>query len=144
MKTCELPQEDRIKSLREITDDLYETSMQYAQALLQTPYIMEYATEGDPIKAVGLINIPGKFAIMVLYMAQGQVFTPHSHPAREWGYLLEGELELRTNGDIRVMGPGEFFCYGPEESHGGKALKDLRLICLSEDGEGYPSGQFNI
>jgi mannose-6-phosphate isomerase-like protein (cupin superfamily) len=42
---------------------------------------------------------------------------PIRHKGQEFGYVLEGGLELDVEGEVVLLGPGDAFCFDSEWSH---------------------------
>ena len=73
------------------------------------------------------------FAMRVIELQPGVVFTPHHHPYEHEIYVLEGEgVVTNPDGDVGVMQPGVFVFVPPDEIHGYRNTGDqpLKFICV--------------
>jgi len=73
------------------------------------------------------------FAMRVVELQPGVVFTPHHHPYEHEIYVLEGQgVVTDPNGDVGTMKPGVFVLVTPDEIHGYRNTGDqpLRFICV--------------
>ena len=73
------------------------------------------------------------FAMRVIELAPGVVFTPHHHPYEHEIYVLEGEgVVTNPEGDVGTMRPGVFVLVPPDEIHGYRNTGDkpLKFICV--------------
>lgn len=73
------------------------------------------------------------FAMRVVELQPGAVFTPHHHPYEHEIYVLEGEgVVTNPDGDVGVMQPGVFLLVPPDEIHGYRnaGAQPLKFICV--------------
>ncbi len=73
------------------------------------------------------------FAMRVIELQPGVVFTPHQHPYEHEIYVLEGQgVVTNTGGDVGVMQPGVFLLVPPDEIHGYRNTGNtpLKFICV--------------
>jgi len=73
------------------------------------------------------------FAMRVVELQHGAVFTPHQHPYEHEIYVLEGEgVVTNPGGDVGVMQPSVFLLVPPDEIHGYRNTGDtaLKFICV--------------
>ena len=73
------------------------------------------------------------FAMRVVEIQPGVVFTPHHHPYEHEIYVLEGTgVVTNPDGDVGVMQPGIFVLVPPDEVHGYRNTGDhpLKFICV--------------
>lgn len=47
----------------------------------------------------------------------------HRHPEEQLGTVLEGELEFRMGGEIRLLGPGDAWVVPPDVPHAARTLE---------------------
>ncbi len=73
------------------------------------------------------------FAMRVVELQPGVVFTPHHHPYEHEIYVLEGEgVVTNPEGDVGAMRPGGFVLVPPDEIHGYRntGAQPLKFICV--------------
>jgi quercetin dioxygenase-like cupin family protein len=73
------------------------------------------------------------FAMRVIELQPGVVFTPHQHPYEHEIYVLEGKgVVTNPDGDVGAMQPGVFLLVPPDEVHGYRNTGDtpLKFICV--------------
>ncbi|HOU12551.1 MAG TPA: cupin domain-containing protein [Anaerolineae bacterium] len=73
------------------------------------------------------------FAMRVIELQPGVVFTPHQHPYEHEIYVLEGQgVVTNLEGDVGSMRPGVFLLVPPDEIHGYRNTGDtaLKFICV--------------
>jgi len=73
------------------------------------------------------------FAMRVIELQPGVIFTPHQHPYEHEIYVLEGEgVVTNPGGDVGVMQPDVFLLVPPDEIHGYRNTGDtaLKFICV--------------
>ena len=73
------------------------------------------------------------FAMRLVTIQPGVVFTPHHHPYEHEIYVLEGTgVVTNPDGDVGVMQPGIFVLVPPDEIHGYRNTGDqpLKFICM--------------
>ena len=73
------------------------------------------------------------FAMRVIELQPGVVFTPHQHPYEHEIYVLEGEgVVTNPEGDVDAMRPGVFVLVPPDEIHGYRNTgnQPLKFICV--------------
>ncbi len=58
----------------------------------------------------------------------GAPLPEHSHPHEQVVNVIDGEFELRVEGEARVMGPGSVAVIPSGATHSGQALSDCRII----------------
>jgi len=56
-------------------------------------------------------------------MALGDVVPDHSHPEEQAGYMLEGKLRLRIDGEEKVMGPGDAYLVPANVQHSAEVVE---------------------
>jgi len=60
----------------------------------------------------------------------GSAIHEHSHPQEEVWQVVEGELEVDVDGDVRVAGPGVAAIVPPNVRHAVKALTNGKAIVV--------------
>ncbi|MBN1877601.1 MAG: cupin domain-containing protein [Anaerolineae bacterium] len=73
------------------------------------------------------------FAMRVIEIEPGVVFSPHHHPYEHEIYVLEGSgIVTNSEGDVEDMYPGVFLYVPPDEVHGYRNTGDvtLKFICV--------------
>ncbi|HQE93153.1 MAG TPA: cupin domain-containing protein [Anaerolineae bacterium] len=73
------------------------------------------------------------FAMRVIELQPGAVFTPHQHPYEHEIYVLEGTgVATHADGDVGIMRPGVFLLVPPDEVHGYRntGATPLKFICV--------------
>lgn len=58
----------------------------------------------------------------------GAALPDHSHPHEQVVNLIEGELELNVDGEVRKLSPGQVVFIPPNVPHSGKAITPCRVI----------------
>ena len=58
----------------------------------------------------------------------GAVLPDHSHHHEQVVNLIEGELELNLDGEVRKLAPGQVVIIPPNVPHSGKAVTPCRVI----------------
>ena len=61
---------------------------------------------------------------------EGSTIHEHSHPQEEVWQVIEGELEIDLDGDVRIAGPGLAAIVPPNVRHAVKALKNGKAIVV--------------
>ena len=61
---------------------------------------------------------------------EGSTIHEHSHPQEEVWQVIEGELEIDLDGDVRIAGPGLAAIVAPNVRHAVKALTDGKAIVV--------------
>ena len=56
-------------------------------------------------------------------MALGDVVPDHSHPEEQAGYMLEGKLRLRIDGEEKVMAPGDAYLVPANVRHSAEVVE---------------------
>ena len=70
------------------------------------------------------VNLETLMMTFVDYAADA-VVPPHHHRREQITYVLEGSLEVRVNGEKRVLGPGEGVRIPPGLVHGSRPIEGL-------------------
>ncbi len=73
------------------------------------------------------------FAMRVIELDPGVVFSPHQHPYEHEIFVLEGSgVVTDLGGDVGEMLPGRFILVPPDETHGYRntGSNALRFICV--------------
>ena len=58
----------------------------------------------------------------------GSTLPDHSHPHEQVVNVIEGELELNVEGEVKVMKPGQVAVLPGNVPHSGKAITDCKVI----------------
>ena len=58
----------------------------------------------------------------------GTVIEPHTHPTRNVGVILEGELRLTIGGEERRFGPGDWYEVDAEQEHAARFEVDTSEV----------------
>ena len=61
---------------------------------------------------------------------EGSTIHEHSHPQEEVWHVIEGELEIDLDGDVRIAGPGMAAIMAPNVRHAVKALTNGKAIVV--------------
>ncbi len=61
---------------------------------------------------------------------EGSTIHEHSHPQEEVWQVIEGELEIDLDGDVRIAGPGLAAIVPPNVRHAVKALTNGKAIVV--------------
>jgi quercetin dioxygenase-like cupin family protein len=61
---------------------------------------------------------------------EGSAIHEHSHPQEEVWQVIEGELEIGVDGDVRIVGPGVAAIVPPNARHAVKARADGKAIVV--------------
>ena len=62
--------------------------------------------------------------------AEGSTIHEHSHSQEEVWQVIEGELEIDLDGDVRIAGPGLVAIVPPNARHAVKALTNGKAIVV--------------
>ena len=62
--------------------------------------------------------------------SEGSTIHEHSHPQEEVWQVIEGELEIDVDGDVRIAGPGLAAIVPPNVRHQVRALTDGKAIIV--------------
>ena len=62
--------------------------------------------------------------LSVADLEPGALLPPHRHPHEQGGVILEGELTLTIDGDIRVLRPGDIYIVEGGVEHSAQAGSD--------------------
>ena len=62
--------------------------------------------------------------------SEGSTIHEHSHPQEEVWQVIEGELEIDLDGDVRIAGPGLAAIVPPNVRHAVKALTNGKAIVV--------------
>lgn len=62
------------------------------------------------------------------WIEAGAVLPDHSHHHEQVVNLIEGELELSLDGEVRKLSPGQVVIIPPNAAHSGKAVTPCRVI----------------
>jgi quercetin dioxygenase-like cupin family protein len=58
-----------------------------------------------------------RMIVALMRYPAGKPSDPHSHPNEQWIFVLEGELEMRFDGEWLKAGPGEVFYVPANKVH---------------------------
>ena len=56
------------------------------------------------------------------------VLASHSHHHEQITYVLSGKVRFETENDAKVVEPGDFVVFAPNETHGGMALENSVVL----------------
>ena len=78
--------------------------------------------------------------VIVLHLPAGEALQEHEVHERAWLVLVEGELEIESDGDRSAGGPGLLAEFDPKEPHEVTARTDSRLLLFLAPwpGDGHP------
>ncbi len=78
--------------------------------------------------------------VIVLHLPAGEALQEHEVHERAWVVLVEGELEIESDGERSAGGPGLLAEFDPKEPHVVTARTDSRLLLFLAPwpGDGHP------
>ena len=78
--------------------------------------------------------------VIVLHLPAGEALQEHMVHERAWVVLVDGELEIASDGDRSTGGPGLLAEFDPKEPHVVTAKSDSRLLMFLAPwpGDGHP------
>jgi quercetin dioxygenase-like cupin family protein len=69
-----------------------------------------------------------RMTVSVFRVRAGSRLPPHSHPHEQVSIVVEGRLEMRLEGFLRVLERGIVASIPPNAEHSGLALSDCEII----------------
>ena len=127
---------ENMKVLAEITDNLPNLSDLVTKECEGT---IEYDVKYGTALGFQLYNI-NEIAVQRVCMSKDTVFDDHTHNVHEYGILYKGELKIIASDFEKIMKPGDFVYFVPNNPHKAIALKDSWGIWITiPSGKGYPN-----
>jgi len=69
-----------------------------------------------------------KMTIAYWNLEEGAEILEHAHPHEQVSNVLEGEMELKMNGETKFLGPGQVAVFPSNVAHSGRAKSRSRVI----------------
>jgi quercetin dioxygenase-like cupin family protein len=93
----------------------------------------------DKSKAMARMITGTQVELAILRFNKGEGAIPHSHPQEQILYMLKGRMQITTDGETTVIGPGEAAHFHPDQLHGTVMLDDVECVSVKGvvDGLGH-------
>lgn len=77
--------------------------------------------------------------LAILRFRKGEGAVVHAHPQEQILYMLEGRMQIDTQGETTVIGPGQAAHFHPDQPHGTVMLDDVECVSVKGviDGLGH-------
>lgn len=127
--------EDTLERLRDLTDKLPAVPKlgDLVFALggnARTPIEHKLKLPGGFYKSYCLFSSP-EISVARSFVSSGAEFPEHLHDEKEYGLIYAGKVMVRSQGEERILLPGDCIIYEAGVSHYGKALEDTWFIAIT-------------
>ena len=95
---------------------------------------MTYFSQTDLARKEPIPGFVGRFAhgvtmtVVQWTIAAGAKLPKHDHPHEQVSHVLEGEFEMRIDGQSQRLSPGMLAIVPPNVTHSGHAVTECRII----------------
>ncbi|MHC1637130.1 MAG: cupin domain-containing protein [Candidatus Nezhaarchaeales archaeon] len=72
----------------------------------------------------------GNLMFVIYDMDPGAEVPLHSHPEEQAGFIVQGEVEVYTDKDRKVLKAGSWYYFASNEPHGGKIVGPQRALVV--------------
>jgi len=88
-----------------------------------------------------VLHSEGEGRTILIRLPAGEALQDHQVHERAWLVVIDGEVEIETDGDTVAGGPGFLAVFDPNERHELRAVSEARVLLLLAPwpGQGHPS-----
>ena len=127
-----------LEKLRELTQEVKKLD---SFVLEVDQDVIEYDLEVGSSIGYGLFHIDD-VAVQRNDMTKGTIFPEHKHEESEFMVVYRGKARYEFDGKEKIVTPGKFIYFIPNQPHACEALEDTSMIAITIPADkGYPNAR---